>query len=138
MDLLCAGADCSLLVKLKNRRRLPDARLEILVTESRIYGLRPISKILLCAVLISKNCHYLLPSSLPDPSELSTMELLSAFLLASALPSLTCCFLSRTQPAIRLRVCECVSCVASGCKCRASGRLGCVKGSGQGSREGFV
>lgn len=38
----------------------------------------------------------------------------------------------------RVCVCECVSCVASGCKCRESGRLGCVKGSGQGSSGGFV
>lgn len=72
------------------------------VTKCRIYNF--CLKILLCAVLISKKCRYLLQSSLPDPSEFSTMELNSAFPVTSALPSLTCCFLSRTQPAIWLRV----------------------------------
>lgn len=73
--------------------------------------------------------------------ELSRLEANSAFPLASALPSLTFCFLTpnlvcNMLECVNVCVCECVSCVASGVNAQKPG-WAVLKARGRGAAEGF-
>lgn len=71
--------------------------------------------------------------------ELSRLKANSAFLLASAFPSLTFCFLTSNLVCDTLqyvRVCECVSCVASCVNTEKAGWV-VLKAVGRGAVEGF-